>query len=138
MRIRSSKLTILIVEDDPSLREVICLSLERYGYYIFSASQGQQAFEILRSASENGIENQIDLVVSDIKMPGGNGLDLLRQIKTELAQPPVVILMTGFSDTLTSEAIKEGAHAILSKPFTVDALVEEIEKIYPKPHLESV
>ena len=55
--------TLLVVDDEADLREILVFSLERYGYKVFQASNGKEAFEIVRT-------NKIDLIISDIQMPG--------------------------------------------------------------------
>lgn len=119
----SGKASILIVEDDVVLREVIEMSLLRLGYEVFTANHGVEAFELLQKSGP------VDLVLTDIRMPGGNGMDLLKRIQTELPEPPKVILMTGFTDVIFTKAIEAGAHSILTKPFTIQRLLEHLEEI---------
>lgn len=116
-------MTILVVEDDEGLRYIICKSLRHLGYDVFEATQGEEAFDVLKK------EGSIELVLSDIRMPGGSGMDLLKRIQTEMAEPPIVVLMTGFTDVIFSVAIAAGAHSIITKPFTIQALVKHIEDI---------
>jgi CheY-like chemotaxis protein len=102
--------TVLVVDDDQDLRESIVFDLKRRGFRVLTAASGNAAFEVVRSRA-------VDLVVSDVKMPDGDGVELLRRIKEAHHAIPVVIFMTGFADLSLEEAYDLGANAILPKPF---------------------
>ena len=102
--------TILVVDDSDELRNSIIFDLKRKGFNILSANNGLTAFEIVKA-------NKVDLVVSDIRMPGGDGLALLNEIRLHSQDIPVVILVTGFSDITEEECKKKGAKEVISKPF---------------------
>ena len=77
----------------------------------------------------NLVQNEdIDIVVSDIRMPKGWGLKLLTDIKSYNADKPKVFLITGYADGTTDEAMQAGAEAVLSKPIKLKDLVEEVLK----------
>ena len=102
--------TILIVDDEIRLCEVLQLALEQKGYEVKLANNGEQALSLLKNTT-------IDLVLSDIRMPGMNGLDLLKTVKeTDVTIP--VILMTAFATVESAiTALREGAYDYLLKPF---------------------
>lgn len=112
---------ILLVEDDTSLRNAIQIFLSRSGNAHVTAVADARAAKIeLKSEA-------YDVVLSDIKMPGGSGMELLEKIQT-LSPKPVFILMTGYGTIEQSvKAIKLGAYDFLEKPFELDKLKSVID-----------
>jgi signal transduction histidine kinase len=107
--------TILIVDDEPDIREVLGISLEDMGYCTMEAENASQAFEIFCRAKP-------EIVVTDIKMPGGDGIGLLRKIKHENPETEVVMI-TGHGDMeLAIRSLKYDATDFITKPINVDAL----------------
>jgi len=111
---------ILVVDDEQSMREFLSICLRRAGHQVVVAQSGAEAIERL------GAE-PIDVVVTDLQMPGGmDGLGLLRAIKQGPASPatdPEVILVTAFATTDTAlAAMKQGAYDYLTKPFQIDEI----------------
>ena len=116
---------VLIVEDESNLRLVLGKELERLGYAVQSVSDGEAALRLLE-------EGAVDVLLSDINMPGMNGIELLRRVR-ERPNPPEIIMLTGYATVETAvEAMKLGAYDYLSKPYRIgelDALVRgAIEK----------
>lgn len=87
--------SVLLVDDIADMRELIACELEELGVQIFHASSGEEAFKIYTS-------HQIDFIVTDVNMPNGNGVHLIRKINHQKLELPPIIMMTGFS-TLTEE-----------------------------------
>ena len=112
---------ILVVDDEAVIREGIRRILEKEGYQVEPKSSGRVALERLQ-------EEDFDLVITDLKMPGMGGLELLKAIR--ILQPNVpVILITGYSTVETAvEAIKNGAFDYLAKPFTPAQITEKVQK----------
>lgn len=108
---------ILVVDDEPELREILKLEFEYFGYSVMEAENGRKALEILDG-------NPVDLVVSDIRMPGGNGFELLNNVLAREGQRPPVILVSAFADESSADASGKGAYAYLSKPYDLDVLME--------------
>ena len=109
------KTRILVVDDELSMREFISILLEREGYEVLTAADASTALERL-SASP------IDLVISDVQMPGLNGLELLARIRTS-SPDTAVLLVTAYSTAEQAvEAMKLGAYDYLAKPFKVEEL----------------
>ena len=107
--------TILIVDDEPDIREVLSISLEDMGYRTVEAENAATAFD--RFQKENP-----QIVVTDIKMPGGDGIELLRNIKHENPETEV-IMITGHGDmNLAIRSLKYEATDFITKPINVDAL----------------
>ncbi|HSF07341.1 MAG TPA: sigma-54 dependent transcriptional regulator [Methylomirabilota bacterium] len=113
--------TILVADDDPGLRESLERTLTREGYGVVTASDGRAALERLQAGN-------IDLMLTDLKMPGLSGLDLLRAAKA--MSPDIdVILLTAFGTVEEAvKAMKEGAYDFLSKPFRREQLLKLIDK----------
>ena len=116
--------SILVVDDESGPREALNMILKPF-YGVYSATGGQQAIEMIRKAS-------IDLVILDLKMPGFQGTDVLREIKKENANIEVVIL-TGYGSLKTAvDAIRMGASDYLMKPFNVAEIISVINRILVK------
>lgn len=114
------KTVILVVEDEPELREVIVWALKDEGYEVYEAVNGKEAFEVIN-------KRVIHIVLSDLTMPDGGGIELLSNIE-KLEKKPLVIIMTGFSDLTEAEAKQKGAASLLFKPFNTLALIDLVSK----------
>ena len=117
-----AKQVILIVDDEEGLREGLSKLLESEGYAALSAESGEQALEILQ-------QSHIDLVLTDMRMPGMDGIELLK--KTRERHPNVgVIILTGYGQIESYiEAMNFGAIEYVSKPFKVNELKFIINKV---------
>jgi two-component system, response regulator FlrC len=114
-------LPILIVEDDADLREAVCDTLELSGQAVLAVSSGPDAIEMLRAQA-------VSLVVSDVRMDPMDGITLLKEIRREHPQLPVV-LMTAFAEVDRAvEAMRSGACDFLLKPFDPDALLAHVAR----------
>jgi len=112
---------ILVVDDESVIREGVRRILERSGYQVTLAIHGQQALEHLQKEA-------FDLVISDLKMPGMSGLDVLRLISRLQADIPVLII-TGYATAeMASDAVACGAFDFLSKPFTPDQILSLVHR----------
>src|SRR5204862_156313 len=116
---------ILVVDDEPSMREMLRIVLRRDGYDVVIAENGRDAIEQLR-------KNNIDLLLSDIKMPDVTGVEVLRAAK-DINRDIVAFMMTAFASTSTAvEAMRLGAVDYFTKPFSMDELRLKIRQ-----HLET-
>lgn len=113
------KPTILIVDDEPDLREAIAFDFRRSDFHVLTAGSGTEAFRILE-------EHQIDVVLSDVAMASGGGIELLEKIKARDPFQPVVMLITGFADITLQEAYEKGADAVFPKPFDRKLLMQAV------------
>ncbi|MGA2019155.1 MAG: sigma-54 dependent transcriptional regulator [Candidatus Sulfotelmatobacter sp.] len=113
--------TILIVEDEAKMRRLLELNLGEDGFSTLSAGDAESGLKSLR-------ENTVDLVVTDLKLPGMNGLEFLQTIKRQNAALPVVV-MTAFGTVETAvEAMKAGASDYVLKPFSLSEMRMVIRK----------
>ena len=113
--------SILVVDDDADMREWVKEELEHEGFVVETAGGGRAGVERVKMGG-------IDLVVSDVKMPDLDGLDLLREIR-EVDPSPFVIIVTAFGSIDTAiRAVKLGAYDYITKPFKIDQLLLSIDK----------
>lgn len=100
---------VLVVDDEGAIRYSVSKTLQRVGYNVSEAASGEEALDIMK-------KQHCDVVLTDIRMPGLTGVELLRRIK-EVAPDAIVILMTGYASLGTAvEALRLGAHDYLIKP----------------------
>jgi CheY-like chemotaxis protein len=109
-----SEVCVLVVDDEPGMRETLVEILTASGYKVSAAADGDAALEALRAET-------YDVVLMDIRMPGRDGVSVLQELE---GPPPQVILMTAYA---RAERIREGleaqAYAVVSKPFPVPDLL---------------
>ena len=114
----SEKKTVLVVDDEPDLVETTCTILESAGFLTVQASSGQEGWKLFEANKD------ITLVLSDIRMPGGEGTWLLKKIR-ESKRPHVgFVFMSAFSDYSRADLLALGADELFSKPFDASALVK--------------
>jgi two-component system, NtrC family, response regulator PilR len=120
---------ILIVDDELSMRDFLSILLEREGYATDRAENAESAVNMLDSAG-------YDLIISDVQMPGLNGLDLLKMVKRS-APETAVLLITAFSTSEQAvEAMKFGAYDYIAKPFKVEEIKVLVKNALEKRDLE--
>ncbi|WIO73443.1 sigma-54 dependent transcriptional regulator [Porticoccaceae bacterium LTM1] len=115
------KSRVLVVEDDATLREALCDTLEFAGFSVIHACDGKQAMELLRN-------ERVGLVVSDVQMAAMDGHTLLRQIKGRWPELPVVLMTAYGSIERAVDAMRDGAADYLVKPFEAEVLVEMVSR----------
>ena len=121
---------ILIVDDEPDIREILADELRFEGAEVFEAHNGKSAQELLLKNSDK----KFDVVLTDIRMPGGDGLSLAKFTRTLPEPRPIVFLVTGFADVPAAEAYNLGAEGYFTKPFQLDILKAEIKRLLaPEP-----
>jgi DNA-binding NtrC family response regulator len=112
---------ILVVDDDASLRRILEYNLAQEGYAVATAASGEEALNLLEKAS-------FELVVTDIKMPGIDGMDLLRKVKERSPETQVLVITAFGTIEMAVEAMKAGAFEYVTKPFNRDELKLTIRK----------
>ncbi len=119
--IHTPQITILLADDDDSLRRVVEFQLQEAGYEVLTASDGLEALDLFTS-------NEVDCVITDLKMPKLSGLELLDKIKAYGAENPVIVI-TAFGEVETAvAAVKAGAFDYINKPFNRDEILLTIER----------
>jgi two-component system response regulator HydG len=128
MKETAKKETILVVDDAPDTLEVLQRNLTSRQYRVFTAPGVAEAIQVLD-------QTPVDLVITDLKMPKGSGLDLVRHVRENLKDTEV-ILITGYASIEGAvQAVKSGAEEYLSKPFTDGELFEAVQRSLEKLHL---
>lgn len=113
---------ILLAEDEEAMRTYLARALENAGYHVIAVANGEDALPHLR-------ETQFDLLLSDIVMPGIDGIELAQRC-ADLSPATKVMFITGFA-AVTLRASREAPQAkVLSKPFHLRDLVMEVERIF--------
>ncbi len=111
---------ILVTEDDFKSRLLITIMLQRAGYHTDEAEDALQALDVLSS------DTPIDLMISDVMMPGVDGLQLLEQAQKDHPHIPVILLSGQRQTDWVQQALAKGASVCLSKPFTQQQLVTAV------------
>ena len=120
---------ILVVDDEPSMRELLGIMLRKEGFEVAVAESRAMAAAVLA-------RGPVDMVITDVKLPDGDGIEILRHIKAA-APETVVIVMTAFGSTQTAvAALKLGAHDYLTKPFDIEELKIVVRGALEKRRLE--
>ena len=131
MPTRLSKATILVVDDEVSLRQLLVRQLRREGYQVLEASYGMEALAVARASEE-----PIHLVLSDIRMPGMLGTELAQRLVAEHPSVRVVLMSAHTLDDLTTVSDSRGVVQVLAKPFdgqTMLAVVKLVLEYEPAP-----
>jgi DNA-binding NtrC family response regulator len=113
--------SILVVDDEPGLRLGLAGCLELAGYRVVEACDGEEALQKIRASA-------FDAVITDIRMPGLDGVEAFRRIK-QLRPTTVVIMMTAFAvEDLVEDGLNEGAYTIMHKPFEMEHLLHVVTR----------
>ncbi|MGE0398208.1 MAG: response regulator [Kofleriaceae bacterium] len=114
---------ILVVEDDSKFRGLVSTRLDRDGYDVYTAATADEALAMMRFVHQGWPTDNLELMIIDQHLPGGSGLEVLRQLRAEHDGTPA-LLMTAFPDSsVLDEASKYGA-SVLLKPFSLDFLCD--------------
>lgn len=116
--------TVLAVDDSPSIRRMISMTLSPLGYSVIEAVDGQDG---LKQATSNAV----DAIITDQNMPNMDGLSFIRAFRSQPASKgvPIIVLSTESADDLKSQAKEAGAVGWIVKPFTQEKLVAVIQKV---------
>ena len=113
---------ILVIEDDASLREVLCTVLQTSGFSVVSAESAEESLPIFAT-------ERIDCVLADFKLPGMNGIELLRKVRDTMPRVPYVLMTAFGSVAVAVEAMKSGATDYISKPFEPSTLATMLRDV---------
>jgi DNA-binding response OmpR family regulator len=113
--------TVLVVDDEPTLREVVVRYLEREGYHALVAADGDEAESILRNEAP-------DLVILDLMLPGTDGLEICRQIRAHSSLPVIMLTARG-EETDRIVGLELGADDYVTKPFSPRELVARVRTV---------
>jgi two-component system, OmpR family, alkaline phosphatase synthesis response regulator PhoP len=113
---------LLLVEDDPTLRQALAFNLTREGYEVASASDGEAALEAARN-------ERLDLILLDVMLPGMSGVEVLRVLRGEGVTTPVIILSAKGDEIDRVVGLRVGADDYVAKPFSRPELLARIEAV---------
>jgi DNA-binding response OmpR family regulator len=115
---------VILVEDEPAVREITQVALERHGYTVLPAASGAEAIRIAKTN-----QGTIDVVLTDVVMPGMSGPQLVEQLRTD--HPNLVALfMSGYtSDAVLRHGIETGEADFLQKPFSTSVLAAKLRRV---------
>jgi len=121
---------ILVVDDNSDSRDILAKLLRMSGFEVDSASDGESGYHA-------ALKQIPDLIITDINMPGMDGLELLRRIKLERPlDSTAVLVVTAFGEDAALEATNAGADAASAKPFDFDGFVKLVESLISDKRLE--
>jgi len=117
---------VLVVDDSPSLRQLVSITLVRQGYAVVEAANGQEGLKQLGAGS-------FDVILTDLNMPVMDGIAFVQQLRTKpaLKFTPVLLLTTETRDDQKAKARAAGATGWLTKPFEPVALLAALKKVLP-------
>ena len=119
---------VLIADDEPLSREFLCEAVGNRGHAVTSAEDGAEAIRLFR-------DSPFDLVISDMRMPHADGMDVLRAVRALSPETPV-ILITAFGDVESAvSAMREGANDFLQKPFSCDQIDFVLDRLEDRMRL---
>jgi DNA-binding NtrC family response regulator len=124
-----NEVKILVVDDDEIVRDVITTLLSGEGYRVRAAKDGLDAIKILRT-------EEIHLVITDLRMPGADGIEVLKE-SINLDPGRAVIILTAYGTLDTAlKAIREGAYDYMTKPFKMEEMIIRVNNAYERTQLE--
>lgn len=121
--------SVLVVDDEPAMRDIVRRAMEAHGWRVVMAGGGFEGFQRFD-------EGSFDLVVTDLKMPGANGVHFIRAIRSAGSSVPI-LAVTGSMDHapngLIAQALRSGADGLLMKPFSLDELACAVAALMAAP-----
>jgi two-component system KDP operon response regulator KdpE len=112
------KSNILVVDDEPQITRVLKTTLSSHGYGVRTASDGEEALQIMKDWSP-------DLIMTDLRMPNMDGLELCRRVRAQ-SRTPIIVLSVKGEEGIKVEALDAGADDYVTKPFSVNELLARI------------
>src|SRR5512137_1742909 len=113
--------SVLIVDDEPSVRQTLSEWMRKKNFQVFEAEGGRQAMEMIQ-------RDDPDIVISDVVMPGMDGIQLLKEAKAVKADTPFLMISGYPSHSIASSVMKNGASDYLPKPFTPEVLTRRVSR----------
>ncbi len=121
---------VLVVEDEPDVRKTIRLVLEKAGYVVVEAEDGEQAIEVLHSG-DNPL--MVDLIISDIHMPKVSGIEAIAYFRSHFGGIPILVLTGSMAVTDVTDSFRQGIVDYLTKPLTQEKLLAAVDKAVKTP-----
>ncbi len=125
MQVRDAKGRVLVIDDEPEVRKIVRFALEKQGYDVVEAEDGEKAIETIRSGDNSLLT---DVIICDVRMPKINGLAAVAFFREQFPSVPIIVL-TGYPDMeLATSFIKQGVMEYLVKPVEREKLIETVDK----------
>lgn len=121
---------ILIIEDDPAILKGLCISLEEEHYQVFTASDGEDGYQLAR-------EENFDLIILDLMLPGKNGQEICRDLRGQDVKTPIIMLTSKKEESDKVLGLELGADDYVTKPFSVRELQARIKALLRRTSLAS-
>ena len=118
---RAEQSSVLLVEDDPTLRSTLAFNLTREGYNVLPADNGESALELVRDQGDN-----LDLLILDVMLPGINGFQVLQSVRRQGLQVPVLMLSARGEEQDKVDGLELGADDYVVKPFAMRELLARV------------
>lgn len=128
MNIGNTHPRVLIVDDEPGIRESLGLLLEMENFEVALASGGHEGWKKLDGFNP-------DVLVTDLRMWEGDGIELIQKVKTRDTHKPKTVVITSFDKIRVEESFRMGAEAFVSKPFDIDCLLQSIRRVLQPPEV---
>lgn len=119
---------ILVADDEVSLRTVLASILRREGFRVSTVKHGQEALEVLHNSLAHDKDDFFNLLISDIKMPQMDGMQLLEKVVLDFPKLPVIILSADATVKVAVAALKQGAIDFIAKPYDCDEIISAVRK----------
>lgn len=124
--LKPADINILVVDDEPLILETIGSLFERFQFQVSISHSGNEAWNLVE-------KNNYNLILTDVRMPDGDGIELTKKVKARNENRTSVLFMSGFSDVLNEEIYHIGAEGKFTKPFDTNAVREAIQKCLLAP-----
>ena len=121
---------VLVVEDEPDVRKTIRLVLEKAGYDVVEAEDGEQAIEVLHSG-DNPL--MVDLIISDLAMPKVSGMEAISYFRSHFGSIPILVLTGSKAIADVTDSFRQGIVDYLTKPITQEKLLAAVDKAVKTP-----
>lgn len=121
--------SVLVVDDEPAIRQILCRSISAAGYAVTEAVDGADALQKLEL-------HPVDIVVTDIKMPNIDGLQLLKEVRSRWAATAVILITGNRAEVSAGEISQAGADDLIKKPFHNHEIIRQLTYCRQKRALE--
>ncbi len=129
-QVASTKGKILIIDDEPEVREVLRIHLESADYNVIEASDGEEGVNLMKSGSNL---LQVGMIICDIRMPKVNGIEAIDYLRKHAPSIPIVVV-TGYPDSdLAVSLLKKGVQDYMVKPIEKEKLLTKVAEVFAAP-----
>ena len=118
---------LLLVDDEPHIREALQDRLQAEGYDVITAHDGQTALALIVLETQR---SPITGVILDMEMPGVHGIELLRQLRSQWSNVPILMISASHDRQMLDQAMRSGASAYLAKPFDTKELIQVCDRLF--------